>query len=56
MMIQELRASRSHLALGWSQAIWIVFGSSHLGEEDRQKDFALSLFVYMFINLDLVQR
>jgi len=26
------RASRSHLALSWSQALWIVFGSSRLGE------------------------
>jgi len=26
------RSSRSHLALGWSQALWIVFGSSRLGE------------------------
>jgi len=26
------RASRSHLALGWSRALWIVFGSSRLGE------------------------
>jgi len=25
-------ALRSHLALGWSQAIWIVFGSSRLRE------------------------
>jgi len=26
-------------------AFWIVFGSSHLGEENRQEDFGLALFV-----------
>ena len=35
------RASRSHLALGWSQALWIVFGSSRLGEGVLQGDFGL---------------
>ena len=35
------RASRSHLALGWSQALWIVFGSSRLEDKDRQEDFDL---------------
>ena len=33
------RASRSHLALGWSLALWIVFGSSRLGEGVLQEDF-----------------
>jgi len=33
------RASRLHLALGWSQAHWIVFGSGRLEDEDRQEDF-----------------
>ena len=40
-------ASRSHLALGWSQARWIVFGSSRLGEGILQEDlglFSLKLF------------
>jgi len=27
------RASRSHIALGWSQARWIAFGSSRLGDK-----------------------
>jgi len=27
------RALRSHLALGWSQARWIAFGSSRLGDK-----------------------
>jgi len=27
------RASRSHLVLGWSQARWIAFGSSRLGDK-----------------------
>ena len=35
------RASRSHLELGWSQALWIVFGSGRLEDEDRQEDFSL---------------
>ena len=34
-------ASRSHLALGWCQAPWIVFGSSRLGEGVLQEDFGL---------------
>ena len=41
------RASRSHLALGWSRARWIVFGSSRLGEGVLQEDldlFSLRLF------------
>jgi len=40
------RASRSHLALGWSQARWIAFGSSRL-EGVLQEDlglFSLRLF------------
>jgi len=35
------RASRSHLALGWNQALWIVFGSSRLGEGVLEEDFSL---------------
>jgi len=35
------RASRSHLVLSWSQALWIVFGSGRLEDKDRQKDFSL---------------
>jgi len=30
------RVSRSHLALSWSQAHWIVFGSSRLGDKKHQ--------------------
>jgi len=37
------RASRSHLALGWSQARWIMFRSSRLGEGDQQENFGLCL-------------
>ena len=37
------RASKSHLALGWSQAHWIVFGSSRLAEGVLQEDFGLCL-------------
>jgi len=33
-------ASRSHIALNWSQALWIVFGSSQLGGV-LQEDFGL---------------
>ena len=40
-MDSRARASRMHLALGWSQARWIVFGSSRLEDEDRQEDFGL---------------
>ena len=36
------RASRSHLALGWSQARWIGFGSSRLGEKVLQEDLDLA--------------
>jgi len=32
------RVSRSHLALGWSQALWIKFRSSRLGDKDRQDE------------------
>ena len=35
------RASRSHLALGWSQVRWIGFGSSLLGEGVLQEDLGL---------------
>jgi len=35
------RVSRSHLALGWSQDLWIMFGSSRLGGV-LQEDFSLS--------------
>ena len=41
------RASSSHLALGWSQARWITFGSSQLGEGVLQENlslFSLRLF------------
>ena len=37
------RMSRSHLALGWSKALWIVVGSSQLGEGVLQEDFGLCL-------------
>ena len=40
------RASRLHLALEWSQAIWIRFGSSRLEDEDRQEDLHLGLFSF----------
>ena len=32
---------RSHLALGWSQAHWIMFRSGRLEDEDRQENFGL---------------
>ena len=35
------RASRSHLVLGWSQARWITFGSSRLGDGVLQEDFGI---------------
>ena len=35
------RASRSHLVLGWSQARWIVFESSQLGDGVLQEDLGL---------------
>ena len=35
------RVSRSHLALGGSQARWIVFGSSRLGEGVLYEDLGL---------------
>ena len=44
------RASRSHLALGWSQARWIAFGLSRLGEGVLQEDLSL----FSLVCLDLV--
>ena len=42
------QASSSHLALGWSQARWITFGSSRLGEGVFQEDLDLfSLRLYL---------
>ena len=41
MMIQEPERQSSYLALGWSQARWIVFGSSRLGEGVLQEDLSL---------------
>ena len=38
MVIQELE----HQALGWSQARWIGFGSSQLGDGVLQEDLGLS--------------
>ena len=46
------RASSSHLTVGWSQARWIMFGSSRLGEGVLQEGLSLFSLVY----LDLVQR
>jgi len=40
-------ASRSHLALSWSQARWIVFGSSRLGEGVLQEDLGLFSLDYV---------
>ena len=49
MLIKELaRQDRVKYSDG-VLALWIVFGSSHLGEEDLQGDFDLDLF-----SLDLV--
>ena len=44
----KAHASRSHLVVRWSQAQRIVFGSSHLGEEDLQEDLYLGLFSLKF--------
>ena len=43
--------SRLCIALGWSQTLWIVFGSSRLGEGVLQEDFSLFSFS---LCLDLV--
>ena len=32
MQISRAHTSRSHLALRWNQALWIVFRSNQLGE------------------------
>ena len=40
------RASKSHLVLSWSQAHWIAFRSSRLGEGVLQEDLDLYL-VYL---------
>ena len=44
---EDSRARAAHLALGWSQARWIAFGSSRLGEGVLQENlglFSLRLF------------
>ena len=41
MVIQELERQSSYLALGWSQARWIAFGSSQLGDGVLQEGFSL---------------
>jgi len=46
MLIQELTRQDRIKYSRWSQTLWIVFGSSHLGEEDRQEDLYLGLFSY----------
>ena len=43
MVIQELERQSSYLALGWSQARWIGFGSSRHGEGVIQEDLSLCL-------------
>ena len=49
------RASRSHLALGWSQARWIVFGSGRLEDEDRQEDFGFCLSCVKIDSVDMLK-
>jgi len=39
MVIQEPERQSSYLALIWSQARWIAFGSSRLGDGALQEDF-----------------
>ena len=39
MVIQEPVRQSSYLVLGWSQARWITFGSSRLGDGALQDDF-----------------
>jgi len=39
MVIQEPEHQSSYLALIWSQAQWITFGSSRLEDGVRQEDF-----------------
>ena len=41
MLIQELAHQNRMKNSSWSQALWIVFGSSRLGDEDQQEDFGL---------------
>ena len=43
-----IQVSRSHQVLGWSQALWIVFGSSRVEDEDQQEDLYLGLFWFLF--------
>ena len=44
-VVSRAHASRSHLVLGWSQALWAVFRPSPLGDEDRREDLYLGLFI-----------
>ena len=41
MVIRELEHQSLYLALGWSQARWIAFGSSRLEDGVRQEGFGL---------------
>ena len=50
MVTQELELQSSYLALGWSQAREIAFGSSQLGDGALQEDFGL--FCFRIVCLD----
>ena len=49
------RASRSHLALGWSLAYWIVFGSGRLEDEVLQEDFSLFRSCIKIDSIDMLK-
>ena len=49
------RASRSHLALIWTQARWIVSGSSQLGERVLQEDFGLFRSCVKIDSIDMLK-
>ena len=53
-MDSRARVLRSRLALGWSRALWIVFRSSHLEDEDRQEDFGLFSSFRSCIKIDSI--
>ena len=49
------RVSISHLALAWSQALCIMFGSGRLEDDDRQEDFDLFRSYVKIDSIDMLK-
>ena len=46
MVIQEPEHQSSYTSTRWSQALWITFGSSRLGDGALQEDFGTLFSLY----------